>query len=347
MSSIKELEAIRSIPVTNQTDLAEAIRLAMALFPDNAARRMVILSDGKTTTGDAQTAAQYAATSGIDVVALPFNISLNNEVLISDTQAPDYLTENERFTINATIEASQPGMATIRVLTDGNIIFQSEFALNRGMQTISLPLTAGAPGFNSYLVQLEAANDTYYQNNQQFVYAQVVGPPTILMVVPEPGDVIGPGGQIRPDESSHITQALKATGLLVESTLPADLPSELPLLAKFQAIILVDVPARQLSNQQMEALQTYVRDLGGGLIAVGGPTSYGVGGYYHTPLEELLPVSMQIKDEQRRPSLAIVFIIDHSGSMSDISGARDQRLTWQRKPLCVRLNCWDLRIESV
>jgi uncharacterized membrane protein len=70
----------------------------------------------------------------------------------------------------------------------------------------------------------------------------------------------------------------------------------------------------------MEVLRTYVRDLGGGLVAVGGPTSYGVGGYYGTPIEDALPVEMQIKDEQRRPSLAIVFIIDHSGSMLDSSG---------------------------
>ena len=79
-------------------------------------------------------------------------------------------------------------------------------------------------------------------------------------------------------------------------------------------------PARALTNRQMQTLQTYVRDLGGGLVAVGGPTSYGVGGYYGTPIEDALPVEMQIKDEQRRPSLAIVFSIDHSGSMSDSSG---------------------------
>ena len=79
-------------------------------------------------------------------------------------------------------------------------------------------------------------------------------------------------------------------------------------------------PRVQLGNNQMETLQSYVRDLGGGLVAVGGPTSYGVGGYYGTPLEDTLPVDMQIKDEKRRPSLDIVFIIDHSGSMGETSG---------------------------
>ena len=320
MSGLKELEAIRSIPVTNHTDLAEAIRLAIALFPNDAARRMVILSDGRVTTGDAHTAAQYAAASGIEIIALPFSTSLENEVLISDLQAPDHLSENERFTIAATIEASQPGTATLRILADGQILYQGEHSINRGVQTISLPLIAGAPGFTSYLVQLEAANDTYYQNNEQYAYAQISGPPAVLLVAPQPGEVTGPANQPRPDEFSHLLRVLEAAGLAVESITPAQLPGELPLLAAYQAIILVDVPARQLSNQQMLALQTYVRDLGGGLVAIGGPTSFGVGGYYRTPLEDLLPVEMQIKDEQRRPSLAIVFVIDHSGSMSDTSG---------------------------
>jgi Mg-chelatase subunit ChlD len=91
-------------------------------------------------------------------------------------------------------------------------------------------------------------------------------------------------------------------------------------LSDYASVVLVDVPARELSQRQMEALRSYVRDLGGGLVMIGGPTSYGVGGYYKTPIEDALPVEMQIKDQQRRPQLALVFIIDHSGSMGETSG---------------------------
>jgi uncharacterized membrane protein len=94
------------------------------------------------------------------------------------------------------------------------------------------------------------------------------------------------------------------------------LPTELQSLAAYQSIVLVDVPARELSPRAMLALQSYVRDMGGGLTAIGGPSSYGVGGYYKTPLEELLPVNTQIKDPRRFPSVSELIVMDKSGSMS-------------------------------
>jgi hypothetical protein len=45
VSGVRELEPVRSSPVTNNTDLAEAIRLGLAMFPPDAARRLVILSE--------------------------------------------------------------------------------------------------------------------------------------------------------------------------------------------------------------------------------------------------------------------------------------------------------------
>lgn len=180
----------------------------------------------------------------------------------------------------------------------------------------------------TYQVQIEpegasspqgTKGDTFYQNNRLDAFSLVEGPPRILMVAPPVGESL-PGGGARPDETSTLLAALQAAGFSVELATPAYLPTHLPSLVQYNAVLLVDVPARQLGMSQMEALQTYVRDLGGGLAAVGGPSSFGVGGYYDTPLEAALPVDMQIKDEQRRPTLALVFIIDHSGSMSEISG---------------------------
>lgn len=320
MSNNPKLDTVISVPATNQTDLEEAIRLALALYPPGAARRMVILSDGVATTGNAAAAARLAAAAGVEMLAAPFLISPGAEVLVRSVEAPTRLLTGERFDLHLTLEATQAMPVTIRVLSQGEIIYEGLYNMAEGTHTLSLPLLASEAGFVSYQVQIIPQRDEYYQNNEVSAYVQVQGPPKILLVAPPAGEALRPGGEARPDEYSPLLNVLQAAGLAVELMRPAQLPSELPRLAEYAAIVLVDVPAAQLTNRQMLALQSYVRDLGGGLVTVGGPTAYGVGGYYRTPLEAILPLEMQIKDQERRPSLTIVFIIDHSGSMAETGG---------------------------
>jgi Mg-chelatase subunit ChlD len=313
------LAIISSVPITNQTDLAEAIRLGMALFPSGTARRMVILSDGAETSGDAKAAAEFAAASGVEIVVVPFVNQTGPEAMVTNVDAPASLRPGEQFDLNVSITANEPVDAVLRVLSGDEILYEQNHELRRGTQTFSLPLTAGNAGFVSYQVQIVPETDTFYQNNRLDSFSQVQGPPKILMVALPAGEPLT-GGSTRPDEFTPLLQILQSASFDADVIQPEVFPLDLPTLAQYNSVVLVDVPARKFSQKQMEVLRSYVRDLGGGLVAVGGPTSYGVGGYYGTPIEDALPVEMQIKDEQRRPTLAIVFIIDHSGSMTDSSG---------------------------
>lgn len=329
VSPAHELGRLTSIPASNQTDIGEAIQLALALYPPDAARRMVILTDGADTVSGEMAAAggtglyetaRLAGTAGVEVVVVPFVSQSGPDVLVREVSTPGYLREGERFNLDITLDSNEAAQVTVTVLAGDRVVYEGTQAVEAGVQTFSLPMQAGEAGFVRYRVQVTSAADSYYQNNELAAYAEVEGPPKVLVVAPPEGELMGVQGQTRPDEFTALASALTAAGFVIEQALPAELPSELVLLNEYAAIVLVDVPARQLSTRQMEALQQYVRDLGGGLVTVGGPTSYGVGGYFRTPLEETLPVDMQIKDEQRRPTLAMVFIIDHSGSMADTSG---------------------------
>lgn len=320
LSSSRELRPITSIPSTTHTDLAEAIELALALFPGDTARRLVILSDGGVTTGDPRLAARLAGASGVDVRAVSFTPPPAAEVRLSRVSAPQHLRQGDAFDLEVTIEASTAGPAELRVWAAGALVYAGEVTLRAGQQTLLLPLNAGETGFIPYQVTVTPAQDHYFQNNTQSTYSLVGGPPKILLVAPPEGEPMGFGEALRPDESSALASALQAGAYQVAAVTPARLPSDLTMLAEYSAVVLVDVPARQLSPRQINALTGYVRDLGGGLVTVGGPTSYGLGGYYRSPLEEALPLEMTIQDEQRRADLALVFIIDHSGSMSDTSG---------------------------
>jgi len=321
MSALNELSTITSVPVTNQTDLAEAIQLGLALYPSGYAKRMVILSDGAETTGDALYAAKSASISDVQIVVVPFISQVGAEALVTEVDVPTHLRNGEQFDLNVSIQANQSMRAMVRVLaaSQNEILYEGAHDLHKGLQTLSLPLIAQEPGFVSYQVQITPEQDSFYQNNRLDTFSQVEGPPRILMVAPAAGETL-PNGDTRPDEYLLLLQSLTSAGFDVKLITPNLMPTDLPSLAQYNSVVLVDVPARALGNNQMETLQSYVRDLGGGLVSVGGPTSFGVGGYYGTPLEDTLPLDMQIKDEKRRPSLDIVFIIDHSGSMGETSG---------------------------
>lgn len=93
------------------------------------------------------------------------------------------------------------------------------------------------------------------------------------------------------------------------------MPDNLAGLQNYELLILSNVPATALTQQQMEVARTYVQELGGGFIMLGGEQSFGLGGYYKSTLEEILPVRSDFEKEKEKPSLGMVLVIDRSGSM--------------------------------
>lgn len=305
LSVVRELGPVRSTPATSNTDLAEAIRLGLALFPPDAARRMVVLSDGQPTVGDTEAAAQLAAAAGVEISYVPFQREPQPEVQVSDVRVPGAVNAGQEFDLNLAVDSDENTPATITVFASGEIIHQQDVDLNAGSNNYTLSLTAGGSGFRDFRVTVDpAGSDGFYQNNQLSTFSQVVGPPRVLLIATDESEIV------------NLRDALSETGFAVDVSAPTELPIGLAPLAQYDAILLANVPATQLSNQRMEIIQSYVRDLGGGLVVVGGPSAYGPGGYFQTPLEETIPLDMRLVDEQRVPQLTLVYVIDRSGSMS-------------------------------
>ena len=315
-----ELPPFASQPTRIATDLAEAIRLSLALFPPDAARRLVILSDGAATTGDTTGAARLAAASGmsIDTVHLS-RPAAEEEIVLREVRAPARVNQGEIFRLEVSAESAAATEATLRVLGNGVVVYEEPVRLQPGTNNFIVRLRAGEPAFARYRVQLSAdgAADTYPQNNELAAFTEITGPPRVLVVAAEGVDE---NGDPLPDEAAQLVEALAASGLPVDRATPGSLSPALGDLAGYAAVVLVNVNARDLSPRKMEALQAYTRDLGGGLVVVGGPDSYGVGGYFGTPLEEALPVTMQIEDQERFPAVSMVLVIDRSGSMAATEG---------------------------
>lgn len=298
----------RSNPDTSDTDLAAAIRLALAMFPAESARRIVILSDGRQTTGDAAQAAQLAAAAGVEIDYYALPVPDAADVRITDFDAPTSVGEGQQFDLTVTLEADAPSVVRLDIFAGSELIASESLTLNRGETTQSLTLTAGESGFRDFTARIQSpTGDAFYQNNQLSTFSQVVGPARVLLV----GD---------DDELEYLSAALQEAGLRVERALAGGLSSDAAGYVQYDSVILANVPATELSAGVLTAIQSYVRDLGGGLLVIGGPESYAPGGYYDTTLEEMLPVEMRLKDQKRLPKLTIAYLIDRSGSMATDTG---------------------------
>lgn len=299
---------IRTQPDTSDTDLAAAIRLALAMFPSESARRIVILSDGRQTVGDAAQAAQLAAAAGVEIDYLPLTALDAPDVRVTQFDAPTSVGEGQQFDLTVSLEADAQTAVRLDIFAGSDLITSENLTLNRGETIRSITLTAGESGFRDFTVRVQPQNDDgFYQNNQLSTFSQVVGPARILLVGTD-------------EETQYLSAALQESGLTVEQIAPGRLPAGVTGYAPYETVILANVPADQLSQESMVAIQGYVRDLGGGLVVIGGPESYAPGAYYDTPLEAALPVEMRLKDQQRQPKLTIAYLIDRSGSMATDMG---------------------------
>lgn len=307
MSAASDLAPLRSTPISGNTDLEEAISLGLALFPEGAARRMVVLSDGVQTVGDASAAARRAAANGVQIDVVPLTRSPGPELLVTRVDAPEQVASGQQFDLGATVHANAETTAMLTVTASGQTIRREEVELRPGDNIFSLGMTAGEAGFRDFQVRVEnAAADTVLANNALAAFSRVTGAPNVLLVRPESEDV------------QALAAGLTELGYTVNETGPSGLPGSLAALEAYDAVILANVPATGLSTSRMETLNQYVRDLGGGLVVIGGPDAYGPGGYFQTPLEDALPVESRIQDQQRLPQLTIAYVIDRSGSMSAI-----------------------------
>ncbi len=285
-----------------RTNLATALRLAAAVLPDDARRRVVLLSDGRATSGDVQAEADDLADRGVTVDVVVLDRGTLDDAAVHSIDAPSFVREGELVTISAVVESGRSTPVRVVLRENGSDVDAQVIQAEPGANEVSFEREAGAGGLVRYDIVAEASSDAIPENDRAYTAVQVEGPARVLLVEGGPGD------------ATTLAAALEGGGLLTETVASSDLPP-LDELGSFASIVLVDVDEISLSDQHVIDLTRAVQDLGRGLVTIGGDHSYGIGGYYQSELEELLPVVSEILDPQRRQTVAEVLAIDTSGSM--------------------------------
>ncbi|HSB09716.1 MAG TPA: VWA domain-containing protein [Blastocatellia bacterium] len=304
------LAEITSNPPRDYTDVAAALRLASALVPQDANGRFVLISDGNENLEDAARESEVLRASGIEVYTRAIATTSqrsesHGEIAIRSLDVPEKLAQGEAFDLRVTVDATVDTDATLRVFRNGSPAAErSVHVAASGENVFALPQRLEQKGFYTYRAEVEAIqSDTFTQNNAREAFAVVEGRPRTLYLF----------GDAQP--SPAIARVL-AEGEFAADVRPASAaPAALAGFQDYDLVIFDNVPASAVTTEQMKMVRSYVRDLGGGFIMIGGDHSFGPGGYYKTPIAETLPVSLDVREKKHLPSLALALVIDKSGSM--------------------------------
>jgi hypothetical protein len=211
--------------------------------------------------------------------------------------------EREPFQFTALVRTDRTVETEAVLLRDGVEIARTTRTFQPGATEVTFRDVVDRPGVARYRLQLAAQGDRVPENNTGDGAVRVEAPATILLVNAS-------GAQ------DNLSRALSAGKLRVQIVTPSTLPRDLAGLLAYHAVILENVPAGQVGPEALGALVRFATDIGGGLFLTGGTASFGVGGYFKSALDPYLPVSMELKNEHRKLSLAMAVALDRSGSMA-------------------------------
>jgi len=299
-----EIDKIHSVVSPNRTDLAAALRLALAAFPEGTLKKIVLLSDGNQNVGSAIDEANLAASDDVLIDVVPLAAKYEKEVWADRLVVPAQVKIGEPFSLKRVVRSLQPTTATMRLLRNEAPFRSYDAKLVEGANSLDLPQIIDEPGFYAYEAIIETANDTLAENNRALGFCMIRGQPKVLYCEGEPGG------------ERYLLAALRSARIKTDVVGLSGVPLALGELQQYDALILSDVRADLVSLEQMMMIRAAVRDLGIGLIMIGGEDSFGVGGYYQTPVEDALPVYMDVRRKRKMPGLAMELVLDKSGSMA-------------------------------
>jgi Mg-chelatase subunit ChlD len=320
-ANVQVAQAIESAVDQEYTNVSAAMKLAQALFPEDAAKRIVLVSDGNQNMGNAVEQAQVLSHGGVGIDVLPIHYRTRAEVIVERVSLPPDARHGEPFDLRVVItnaarvtakdSGETPGRLVISRTAGGrtDVISEEAVVLPPGKKVFSIRQKIDSPDFYTYEARFipdRPGDDASPQNNRATAFTHVQGKGQVLLI--EDPDHRG--------EFAVLVDRLKQQGLAVEVETSSQCFSTLPELQRFDTVLLANVPREQFGKEQIAMLARNTQQMGAGLVMLGGPNSFGAGGWTDTEIEQAMPVDFQIKNAKIVPRGALALVIDNSSSMA-------------------------------
>ena len=281
------------------TRVASAVRHTLGRLDPRRVSRLLVLTDGYSTEPLDELAETLIA-SRVPMDVRFFAPAERTDFRVRDVEAPLQVLPGEPFVIEARIEGTDDGDVPAFLYRDGERIGAQTVPVRRGRALARWTDVLSRGGAVEYTVRIDPAQDAWPGNNRQVRWIEARGQPRVLLVSAFPDDPVATMLRAQGMDTEVVTRTDRLRG---------------GHLTGVAAVILNNVPAYALPGDFIQALPFYVTEQGGGLIMMGGNTSFAAGGYFESPVDPLLPVSMELKQEHRQLAVAMAIVMDRSGSM--------------------------------
>ncbi len=281
------------------SDVAAALGMSASFVEDGVPSRMLLMSDGLFTVPP-------------EHVPVPVDTFLQSrpfahDLFVASVDSPDSVAPGAGISVTAWVSATETTTNTYALMRGTNVIARGTKVFRPGLTPLAFRDFAGRAGLRRYALDVvPAAEDPCHGNNRAEFLVKVEGGRPLLYLHDGP--------------ESPIPEAIRRGGVPVEAREAASFTGGLSALEDFGGVLLDNVPTRSFSPSFLRDLAAYATDLGHGLALTGGERSFGPGGWYKTPVEDILPVSLELRQEHRKFSIAIAIVLDRSGSMTAGAG---------------------------
>jgi Mg-chelatase subunit ChlD len=326
LSSLQKPEKAASIlesvnleaPMRGSTDISTAIEAAKSVAREGRGSKAVYLfSDGRANAGSSPSSPPSKADSSRVAVYAIGEGKEASGIRAEALTPPNAVRSGERVILTWKLFSDSERAIDYALIVDGKVAERGRASLSAGRNEIPLAVNSGEAGRHSLAIEAEGASCA--------AYLDVSGPARAIIAHGDGARGDGARSDGAGRRPSALARALSTQGLEVSEGGPESLPEEGSGYESISAVVLDDMPALAMTETQQACLQDYVAS-GGGLLVIGGESSLGRGDYYATPLEDMLPVQTDSRRRLQFTRAKLLFVIDHSGSMSETVGSVSKQM---------------------
>jgi len=302
---------IKAAALPDATNLEAALKHALVSSADDARRRVVLFTDGRQNSGDGAEELKRVVSQGVDVWIVPLRRGDDAEMLIEKIVMPSELLWEQPFDVHVFVRSNITARARVHLYTGDKASPDpppKAVDLVPGKNRVTFAglrmRSGGAKEVRAVLEPLNRADDTLSENNEAFSFTDVQTENRILIMTSDVAEV------------KHLLAALEGERMTLEVRSGSSLPDNPEAYRAYDCIVLANLARGFFSEQQMKVLESCVKDQGAGLVMIGGDQSFGAGGYLGTPVEDALPVQMDLKNQRVMPSGALCIVL-HTCEFAD------------------------------